>query len=496
MRFVLIFFLFVFISANNELYTRFLINEGDLWVDKGRYLEALDNYDSAFLSSKSPYVQLDSQIKKANVLFMYLLKPQKAYKILIKAYNLYPDLPNSEYALFYSAMIIKDTNPAEAKKIFEKYINRYSNGKFLFQAKFFYKRLKGGYKKKKQVKLAPIKPSEQPKVRVLLLKTNSVSLNGNFLLNSREYSNLKCKIFSNEICCNNVCGKNIYIKALTKTYIKNKKRNYFGDFRLIYKNHLIYIINNVDIEKYLYGVVTSESLNSWNIEALKAQAVASRTFVLYQTKVRKNWLYDVRDDTFDQVYKGVAGVTKKSELATKATRGEVLTYNNMIILSQFCANVGWKSSSSKEIFNVDFPYLYSHTDNYSASMPRGVWFKKISKQNLEKGFKKIGLNLGRIYKIVPFKKVKSGRVTKIKVYSESGVKILKTYTSLRKVAKLYDILISDIEKDGDYFIFKGGGFGHGVGYSQWGAEAMAKGGFNYKDILKFYYKNVKITKLW
>jgi len=495
MRFALIFFLFVFINANNELYTRFLINEGDLWVDKGRYLEALDNYDSAFLASESPYVKLDSQIKKANVLFLYLLKPKKAYKILINAYNMYPDLPNSEYALFYSAMVIKDINPSEAKKVFEKYINKYPNGKFLFQAKFFYKRLKTP-KKQKQEKLLPVILAKQPKIRVLLLKTKSVSLDGKFLVHSKKYSGLNCKIVSDKICCNDICDKNIYIKSLAKTYIKNKKRKYFGDFRLIYKNHLIYVINNIDIEKYLYGVVTSESLNNWHMEALKAQAIASRTFVLYQTKVRKSWLYDVRDDTFDQVYKGVEGVTKNSELATNATRGKVLTYNNKIILSQFCANVGWKSSSSKEIFNVNFPYLYSHADNYSASMPRGMWLKKISAQRLEKGFKKIGLNLGSIYKIVPYEKVKSGRVTKIKIYSQNGVKILKTYTSLRRVAKLYDILIDYIQKDGNYFIFKGGGFGHGVGYSQWGAEAMAKKGFNYADILRFYYKNVKITKLW
>ena len=494
MKFLLIVFLMVLIKANNELYTRFLINEGDLWVDKGRYLEALDNYDSAFLASNSPYIKLDAQIKKANVLLLYLLKPKDAYNTLINAYNKYPHLPNSEYALFYSAMILKDIDPSKARNIFKKYIDKYPKGKFRFQASFFYKKL---LNTKKNASKSVVKTHfKRPIIRVLLLKKPSVLLKGQMILNSKKYLDLKCKIVAYNVCCNDVCGKDLYIKSLKKVYIVNKKRGYLGDFKLVYKNGQIYLINYIDIEKYLYGVITSESLNSWDMEALKSQAVASRTFVLYQTKVRKNWLYDVRDDTFDQVYKGLNGVTKKSKLAANLTKGEVLTYKNKIILSQFCANVGWRSSSSKEIFNVDFPYLYSHIDKFSVLMPRGSWIKKVSLKNLEKNFKKMGINLGKIYNIVPYEKVRSGRVTKIKIFSDNGEKIFKTYTSLRRAAGLYDILLKDIEKKGNYFIFKGGGFGHGVGYSQWGAEAMAKKGFNYKDILKFYYKDVEITKFW
>ena len=85
---------------------------------------------------------------------------------------------------------------------------------------------------------------------------------------------------------------------------------------------------------------------------------------------------------------------------------------------------------------------------------------------------------------------------KVVINGEKGKKILKTYTSIRRAAKLDDILLKKIIKQNDKFIFIGGGYGHGVGYSQWGGEAMAKNGYSYKKILSYYYKNISIKKLW
>ena len=491
MKYILLLISFVFVYSS-ELYSRYLINVGDLYVDKGRYLEAIDNYDSAYVSSSSDFVKLEAQIKKANVLYMYLLKPRDAFEVLYSSYKKFKNVKNSEYALFFSAMIAKDFNASYAKDIFREYLLKYPDGRFSFQAKFFYKRIK---KTPFHTKTLAIK-EEKPKIRVLLLKSKKVSLRGAFFVDREFVSHLNCKVRGYKICCNGICKRNFFVKSQKASFVEEENRKYEGDFKLVYKDGKIYLINLVPIDQYLYSVVTSESLNSWDLEALKSQAVASRTFVFYQTKVRKNWLYDVRDDTFDQVYKGIETVTKKSIKAVEETKGEILTYDNKVILSQFCANVGWRSSSSKEIFGVEFPYLYSHKDEFSVKMPRGKWVKKVSVKDLENSFKKMGLNLGKISKIVPYKRVKSGRIVKIKVYSSKGVKILKTYTSLRRAAKLYDILLTEIEKDGNYFIFKGGGYGHGVGYSQWGAEAMAKEGYGYREILEFYYKNVKIKKLW
>jgi stage II sporulation protein D len=388
-------------------------------------------------------------------------------------------------------MLLKDVDIQKAKKRFLEYIKKYPNGKFYFQANYFLKKLK---QKKKQIKHKL--PSKEPLVRVLIVKTTKAIFKGILQINGKIYHKANLTYKNGRIYFDGKFYNVLKITSQQPIFLQNENKKYYGFFKITaYKNKL-YVVNYVDIEKYLYGVVTSESYSKWHIEALKAQAVASRSFVYYQMQVRKNWLYDVRDDTFDQVYKGVDGITKKSIIATNKTKGEVLLFNDQVILAQFTANSGWYSSSSKEIFNVDFEYLYTHKDKFSYKMPKGMWQKEISIKKLSKNLKKIGLNFGTIIDIKPYKVVKSGRVVKVVINGEKGKKILKTYTSIRRAAKLDDILLKKIIKQNNKFIFIGGGYGHGVGYSQWGGEAMAKDGYSYKKILSYYYKNISIKKLW
>jgi stage II sporulation protein D len=277
--------------------------------------------------------------------------------------------------------------------------------------------------------------------------------------------------------------------------VVSKKRKYRGYIKLINKDNKIRVTNIVDIESYIYGVVTSESISNWKIEALKSQAIASRTFAYFQSQKRKNWTYDVLDNTGDQVYKGIQGEHKKGILATNKTKGIVITYNNKPILAQYTANSGWNSASSSEIFGVYKPYLYGHKDKFSITMPLGKWEQKVSIKSIEKKMIQKGIKIGRLIDIKPYQIGKSGRVLKVKFIGSNGTKVLKSYTSIRRFAKLKDILI-DIKKDGQYIYFKGGGFGHGVGYSQWGGQAMAKEGYKYNEILQFYYKDIKLKKFW
>jgi len=494
MRFLLPFFVLIsFLKAgiDTEIYARWLLNNGDLLVDKGKYLEAFDSYDSAKVASSSDIIKLDSYIREANVLSLYLYKQKEASKILYDAYRKYPDLDRSEYALFYSAMLVKDYDIDLAKNRFLEYLKRYPDGKFSFQAKFFIKKI--GPIKKEHTKLQHFKKT--PTVRVLLAKAKKVTFEGDLIINGNRYKNAKFYTKNNQIFFNSNFFDEVLIKSNSPIYFSNENKKYYGSIKLVSQKNRIYVINLVDITHYLYGVVTSESVSSWDIETLKAQAVASRSFVYYQMIVRKNWLYDVRDDTFDQVYKGISGTTKKSIQATKSTIGEVIIHNKRPILAQFCANTGWHTSSSKEIFGTDFEYLLAQKDPFSKKMPDGKWVKKISIFELENKLNKMGIEVKGIIDIKPAKITKSGRVVKVKIVAQNGSKIFKTYSSIRRAVKLKDILLS-IERRGDYFIFNGGGYGHGVGYSQWGGQAMAKDGYGYREILSFYYPNTKIQKVW
>ena len=487
----------LFAKINAEIYARWMLNSGDLMVEKGRYLEALDNYDSAFEATKNKTIKIDSLIRRSNVLLFYLNKKKEAKNYLSYIYKTYPNSKESEYALYYSAMIEKDVDKKSALKLFEKYLHRYPNGKYRFQALFFKKKLtkqKGKISKNNKQKIKKVK--NVPIIRVLLKKgAKEITLNGNLIVNNKTVKKINIFFEDNNIIYNNHKFKTLIIKSKSPIYIKEKNCSYLGSILLKANRDGFDVINLIDITHYLYGVVTSESYSSWNIEALKAQAIASRTYAYYQTLVRKNWSFDVRDNTFDQAYKGFDGITKKAKIATNATKGEILMYKNRPILAQYTANSGWYSSSSKEIFNADLPYLYSHPDNFSVKMPDGKWIKKISINKLEKNLQKLGIKVIGIKNILPYSKTESGRVTKVKIIARNGEIVLRAYSSIRKAANLKDILM-DIEKKGNMFYFYGGGYGHGVGYSQWGGEAMAKKGYDYKKILSFYYKDCKIKKLW
>ena len=122
------------------------------------------------------------------------------------------------------------------------------------------------------------------------------------------------------------------------------------------------------------------------------------------------------------------------------------------------------------------------------------WQRVFTVEEVEKRLRKIGIRVKGLIDVKPAKIGPSGRVIKVKLITTQGIKVLRTRTTLRRALKLPDILLS-IEKVNNKFVFKGGGFGHGVGYSQWGAAIMGKT-HSYLDILSFYYPGAKIKKLW
>ena len=265
--------------------------------------------------------------------------------------------------------------------------------------------------------------------------------------------------------------------------------------RILLKDNKIEVINYVNIEEYLYGVVPSESPSSWHIEALKAQAIAARTYVIYQMAHSKEREYDVMDDERSQVYGGVKAEKVSSTNAVNATMGQVLAYKGKPIYAMFTASSGWHTADPKDIFNQPLPYLQGFPDEYSKGERHGQWIVKKDRDEIEKGLKAIGINISGITDIKPDVVDKSGRIIKVLISYEGGSKVLRTRTTLRRATDMMEILFG-IEKDGDTYIFKGGGFGHGVGMSQWGAKDMAEKGKTAEEILSFYYRGAELKKMW
>ncbi|HDZ91791.1 MAG TPA: SpoIID/LytB domain-containing protein, partial [Deltaproteobacteria bacterium] len=250
----------------------------------------------------------------------------------------------------------------------------------------------------------------------------------------------------------------------------------------------------VDMEDYLKSVVPSESYSSWPLQTLKAQAVASRTYAYYQLLHRKDWDYDLVDDQGDQAYKGIERERPRSTRAVNETRGMVLTYENRPILAMYSANSGGYTADAMSVFSLSKPYLIAHPDPESLKGKMARWTRKFTVKEVEAALKRRGIKVNGLKRIEAEEKGPSGRIVKVRVVSRSGSKVLRTRTTLRRALRLPEILL-DIERTGDRFIFRGRGWGHGVGYSQWGSAILGKT-TTYDKILRFYYPNATLTKKW
>jgi len=263
-----------------------------------------------------------------------------------------------------------------------------------------------------------------------------------------------------------------------------------GKLRILKYNGRNILILILPLEKYLLGVLPSEVYQSWNIEALKAQAVASRTFALYNILKRKKAPYDVDSGTNFQVFKyTLSNISPKVKVAVTSTSGEILTFNGKPIYAMFHSNSGGATQSFKRILGLDLPYLSHVEDPYSLKAPKWVsWHIKLSPVR---------------FNVFPFHVLSfdftdriRGRVRFLKLYTEQGTyKIPFTFTG-RLLLKIPSDWCYKLGKIGAYSIIAGRGFGHGFGMSQWGAEVMAEEGKTYKEILKFYYRGIEIKKVY
>jgi stage II sporulation protein D len=176
------------------------------------------------------------------------------------------------------------------------------------------------------------------------------------------------------------------------------------------------------------------------------------------------------------------------------TKGQILSYKNKPILAMYSANSGGYTADSGSIFGLSKPYLVAHKDPKSLEGKMARWKKTYSVSKVEKALNRRGLKLKGLKRIEPAKKGPSGRVIKIRIIADNKTKTVRTRTTLRRALKLPEILL-EIKKENGNFIFDGRGWGHGVGYSQWGSAILGKK-TTYDKILAFYYPNASLIQKW
>ncbi|MCK4648439.1 SpoIID/LytB domain-containing protein, partial [bacterium] len=231
---------------------------------------------------------------------------------------------------------------------------------------------------------------------------------------------------------------------------------------------------------------------------LKAQAVASRTLALYRKRGERAKDYDLDATIFAQVYGGVEDEDQRTNQAVNKTRGKILTYRGKVINSVFHATCGGHTEEAKNVWlGSEEPCLKSISCTFCKNSPYYEWEKRIKERNLRNILEEKGLNLSRIKEIEITETSPSGRAIKIAIkHRKATLPLMANNFRLFVGPELIRSTLFTVSKEKSKFVFKGHGWGHGVGMCQWGARGMAEEGKDYKEILKHYYTGVKIEKVY
>lgn len=257
-------------------------------------------------------------------------------------------------------------------------------------------------------------------------------------------------------------------------------------------------IEEVPLEEYVLGVVSGEMPISFSNEALKAQAVCARTYVIRKMENNKDKEYDVVDTIDNQVYQDIEQLQnkwkgkyeeniQKLKKIVKETEREYLTYDGKVIEVFFFSTSNGHTENSEEVFTKALPYLRSVDSSFDAEV--SPVFKKEVEMSLSDFYTKLNLPYHQKLDVEVLERTEAGSVKKIKINGKEfkGTEVRKLL-GIRSTYFELEVISSNV-------LIKTTGYGHGVGMSQYGALALSNRGYTYDKILKYYYKDVEIKKI-
>ena len=264
---------------------------------------------------------------------------------------------------------------------------------------------------------------------------------------------------------------------------------YRGSLRVIPSRNRLLVLNLVDLEGYLRGVLPVEVMASWPEEALKAQAIAARSYVLVKAAERKDRPFDVSPTTADQMYRGRAVEHERTDAAVRATLGQVLLYDGRPFTTWYHSSCGGATADAEKVFAYRAPPLRGVECGYCTDVAKKKWPCRLSRSELAR---RVGQRrLARIS--VDDVDERDGRVGSVILHRADGARVAMAGTQFRSLTGVRSTRFT-VELDGDTFVFRGSGWGHGVGMCQWGAKGMADAGRSAEEILAHYYPGARIVK--
>ncbi len=488
------------------------MREAETHFNRGEYLEALADYQDILELPGAGDLRPKALMMSATIYNTFLKDHETALALYGQLRTKYPGGAYEADALFETAMIqYNRARYGEASRLFDQYLKKFPSGSRRDVA--FFMRDASDHppsERERKEREQAARPKKNESIRVLVLEgaaearvsSSSVldirnPVGGAVLQTIGALQEARVRFDDGLLSVN---GKSWPVTELALSpapggTLRVNGNLYRGSLKLLVTGKgRLNAVNVIDIEEYLYGVVPKEMPPNWPDEALKAQAVVSRTFALYQKGASAAREHDIRATTASQVYGGVVAEAERARRAVDATRGRFLAFNGQVALAYFHANSGGVTEDARYVWRVGIPYLQSVRDEPSVKAPGTAWSCFMSFAQIREAMNRNGLTMGEIRDIEAAATSPSGRVTKVRITHSAGTTVLdgNQFRTATDPALVKSTLYR-AERSGQGIRFEGKGSGHGVGLSQWGARMMAEGGSPYREILLHYYKGLDLN---
>jgi stage II sporulation protein D len=254
------------------------------------------------------------------------------------------------------------------------------------------------------------------------------------------------------------------------------------------------VVNVLDLEEYLYGVVPKETPPQWEMAALRAQAIVARTYTLYKRTRQTHEDYDVAAEYVrDQGYDGYGAEHPRTTQAVDETRGLVLTCRGELIPTYYHAESAGYTENSEHVWSAPHPCLRAVKTPIHPASPYVQWSATLSLQDLRAALEKKGTIVGQIQRLEPTQRSPTGRIILLKLGHTRGETVMRgTDFRLAVGPEVIRSTRFTVTLRGGRAHFSGQGWGHGVGLCQWCSLGMAELGYDHEAILKHYYLGARL----
>lgn len=273
-----------------------------------------------------------------------------------------------------------------------------------------------------------------------------------------------------------------------KAPIRAGKSEVRGDVVVLLSRGRLQLINVLPLEEYLAAVLGGEMPATFPLEALKAQAVAARTYAVQKKLEALGEPYYLGSGVLSQVYQGISREDPRTIEAVEDTRGQILTYELQPIEAYFHASCGGRTESGVEALGRDLPYLQS-VDCPCGKLPQSRWSLKVPTAELEE------ILGGKASSLAVLSRTATGRARRVEVGRHTmDASSFRARVGYDKVKSLEFTVEKDPHEHG--YVLHGRGYGHGAGLCQWGAKVYADEGWRYRQILSHYYPGAELQQLY